>query len=66
MGIVKYILSYIKYNSTNRSVGEYTSIFKYFNIKKERGTNFSETRLSDAVSANLMQQPGSLKDTFDA
>ena len=47
-------------------MGEYKSIFKCFNIEKERGADFSETRLSEAVSANLMQQPGSLKDTFDA
>ena len=33
--------------------------------KKERGTNLSETRLSEAVSTNLMQQLGSSKDTFD-
>ena len=33
--------------------------------KKERGTNLSETRLSEAVSTNLIQQLGSSKDTFD-
>ena len=33
--------------------------------KKEKGTNLSETRLSETVSANLMQQIGSWKETFD-
>ena len=65
MDIVKYNLTNIKYNLTNRSVGEYKSIFKYLNIKKRKGTNLSETRLSEAVSTNLIQQLGSLKDTFD-
>ena len=32
--------------------------------KKEKGTNLSETRLSETVSANLMQQIGSWKDTW--
>ena len=62
MDIVKYNLTNIKYNLTNRSVGEYKSIFKYLNIKKRKGTNLSETRLSEAVSTNLIQQLGSLKD----
>ena len=65
MDIVKYNLTNIKYNLTNGSVGEYKSIFKYLNIKKRKGTNLSETRLSEAVSTNLIQQLGSLKDTFD-
>ena len=58
MDIVKYNLTNIKYNLTNGSVG---SIKVYLNTsisKKERG-------LSEAVSTNLMQQLGSLKDTFD-
>ena len=41
------------------------SIKVYLNTsisKKERGTNLSETRLSEAVSTNLIQQLGSLKD----
>ena len=33
--------------------------------KKERDINLSETRLSEAVSTNLMQL-GLLKDSFDA
>ena len=63
MDIVKYNLTNIKYNLTNRSVGEYKSILKY--QKKKSGTNLSEARLSEAISTNLMQQLGSLKDTFD-
>ena len=44
------------------------SIKVYLNTsisKKERGTNLSETRLSEAVSTDLIQQIGSLKDPFD-
>ena len=47
------------------------SIKAYLNIsiskkkKKERATNLSKTRLSEANSTNLMRQLGSLKDTFD-
>ena len=56
MDIVKYNLTNIKYNLTNRSVGEYKSILKY--QKKKSGTNLSEARLSEAISTNLMQQLG--------
>ena len=37
--------------------------YKVINIKKS--TNISKTRLSEAVSTNLMQQLGSLKDSFE-
>ena len=68
MYIVKNNLTNIKCNSTFNGVGEYKSIFKYFNIKKkkkERATNLSKTRLSEANSTNLMRQLGSLKETFN-
>ena len=65
MYIVKYNLINIKYNPTNSSVGEYKCIFKILNIKEERGANLSETRLSETVSTNLMQQLGLLKSPFD-
>ena len=66
MYIVKYKLTNFKCNSTFSSVGEYKNTFKNLNIKKkERATNLSKTRLSTLVSPNLMQQLGSLKDTFD-
>ena len=44
------------------------SIKAYLKIsisKKEKVTNLSKTRLSEADLTNLMQQLGSLKDTFD-
>ena len=46
------------------------SIKAYLNIsiskkKKERATNLSKTRLSEANSTNLMRQLGSLKETFN-
>ena len=31
----------------------------------KKSTSLSKTRLNEAVSANLLQQLGSLKDTFD-
>ena len=67
MYIVKNNLTNIKCNLTFSSVGEYKSIFQNFNIKKkkkERATNLSKTRISEAVSTNLMQQFSSLKETF--
>ena len=68
MYIVKNNLANIKCNLTFSSVGEYKSIFQNFNIKKkkkkERATNLSKTRLSEAVPTNLMEQLGSLKETF--
>ena len=54
MYIVEYNLPTNKYNPTKVVWGSINAYLKFPISKKQRGKNLSETRLSEAVSTNLM------------